>query len=77
MRVTILKSIASVYGPFYPGMVADVPEGVAKSWCAGGIAKREGEKPVKIPKGMYWCTHCLTLHREDKKKGQRHLKYSG
>lgn len=39
MRIRILKSIASIYGGFAPGMVVDVPEPVGKSWCNAGIAK--------------------------------------
>ena len=39
MRIRILKSIASIYGGFAPGMVVDVPEPVAKSWCNAGIAE--------------------------------------
>lgn len=40
MRIRILKSIASIYGGFAPGMVVDIPnEAVARSWCNAGIAK--------------------------------------
>lgn len=40
MRIKILKSIASIYGGFAPGMVVDIPnEAVVKSWCRAGIAE--------------------------------------
>lgn len=100
MRIKMLKSIASIYGGFVPGMVVDIfNEAVAKSWCNAGIAEEaSGQettaearqiipqkkaarlpkvKPEVIPEGMFWCTHCLKLHRVDKWTGKRHLKYSG
>lgn len=86
MRIRMLKSIASIYGPFYPGMVADIPAPVAKSWCNAGIAEEDKSqkaaktprvKPEVIPSGMFWCTNCQVLHRADTKIGKRHLKYSG
>ena len=99
MRIKMLKSIASIYGGFAPGMVVDIPnEAVAKSWCNAGIAKdatgqdltaearliipqkkaakTPREKPAVIPEGMFWCSHCQSLHRASSKTGQRHLKYS-
>ena len=40
MRLRFLKSIASIYGGFAPGMVADIPnEAIAQSWCKAGIAE--------------------------------------
>lgn len=80
MRVKIHQTIVSVHGTYQPGQVVELPDKVAEGWLKKGelisqvIAK---QKPKKIPKGMYWCTHCQKLHREDKKKGLSHLKYSG
>ena len=34
------------------------------------------EMPAVIPKGMFWCSHCNSLHRTASKVGQRHLKYA-
>lgn len=40
MRVKFLKSIASIYGGFAPGMVADIPnDNIASSWCRSGICE--------------------------------------
>lgn len=40
MRIRILKSIASIYGGFAPGMVVDIPNAaVVRSWCNAGIAE--------------------------------------
>lgn len=47
MRIKFLKSIASIYGGFAPGMVVDIPnEAVARSWCNAGIAKPDKGKPT-------------------------------
>lgn len=90
MKVKILKGLLSIYGAMVPGMTITVPEHIALNWIKNGIAECEGdaeakaeakrkaklkEKPEVIPEGMYWCTHCEVLHREDKKIGKRHLKY--
>jgi len=32
-------------------------------------------KPEVIPEGMYWCTECSRLHREDSEIGKKHLQY--
>ena len=49
MRIKFLRSIASIYGGFAPGMVADIPnEAVAKSWCEAGIAVADSGKGKAI-----------------------------
>ena len=52
MRIRFLKSVASIFGGFAPGMVADIPnEAIAKSWCNAGIAEEvKGEAEVKVIK---------------------------
>jgi len=78
MRVKIHQNIVSVHGTFHPGQVVNLPDEVAKVWLKKGELVSQvvsKGKPDIIPKGMYWCTHCEMLHREDKKKGLSHLKY--
>jgi len=41
MRVRIIKPIASAYGGFAVGTVADVPAKVARNWCKVGIAMQD------------------------------------
>lgn len=31
-------------------------------------------RPDVIPDGQYWCSKCLSLHRETSKIGKKHLK---
>ena len=41
MRVRIIKPIASAYGGFSVGTVADVPADIAKVWCRDGVAMQD------------------------------------
>ncbi len=96
MRLRFLRSVASVYGGFNVGTVADIPnEALAKHWCDRKVAvedKSEGEtarvrqitpkmpkiskeKPNIIPKGMFWCGKCRSLHRLASPTGIKHLKH--
>ena len=51
MRVRIIKPIASAYGGFAVGTVANVPAKVGRDWCNVGIAMQDksldGPKEVK------------------------------
>jgi len=33
------------------------------------------QKPGIIPEGMFWCSHCNSMHRLNTAIGKRHLKY--
>ena len=73
--------------PIEPGLTGELPllkqeedgllteENLQK--MAEELPKPAPVKPDSIPEGKYWCTHCLVVHREDKKIGKRHLKYKG
>lgn len=41
MRVRILKPVATAYGGFIPGKIADVPYKVGRDWCEAGIAMQD------------------------------------
>lgn len=68
MRVKFLKSVASIFGGFVPGMVADIPnESIARSWCNAGIAE-EAEGKVKAIKAKQIITqegHKIIRERPD------------
>ena len=54
MRVRILKPIATAYGGFVVGTVANVPAKVGKRWCEAGLAMQDksldGSKETKVKK---------------------------
>lgn len=86
MLIRILKTVTLPnVGTFTPGMVANIPMAAADNWIANGEAIVHDRKalvaevtpePMTIPKGMFWCGKCKTLHRAGSRTGQRHLKYS-
>jgi len=42
MRIRFLKSVATNYGGFNVGQIADIPnEAVVEDWCKRGIAKKD------------------------------------
>ena len=95
MRLKFRKSVASIYGSFNVGTVADIPnEALAKHWCDRGVAVEDKGKPTAvarrmikselklpkgkpdiIPKGMFWCGKCRSLHRSASVTGIKHLKH--
>lgn len=53
-----------------PRCLADLPVDVVDP-----DTSPEPVKPDEIPKGMYWCPSCKSLHRRTSEKGTKHLKY--
>lgn len=74
MKIRIIKSILSIYGAMVPGTIITVSEHIAKNWIKDKIAVPA--EPMAVPKGMYWCDKCLSLHKLVSPKGIRHLKHS-
>lgn len=78
MKVRIHQNIVSVHGTYHPGQVVDLPDKVAEVWLKKGELISQviaNPKPAKIPKGMYWCGKCQSLHRLVSPKGVKHLKH--